>query len=201
MVSTYMGDDKFKYDIVDSEAADHFVGSLARLESTRPANLWMITTNKSKGRIDTQGDIILQAVDKLGNRLDPIVLSDVSHCRGSPLHLISMAMLCEKCTISHFEKGRSCTKYSEKGFLLIKEDALYLRWLNDVLQTEDIEDFQAREAAHGSVQRGPCYPDVGNEFKLNVVVLRKGELLYSDLYRPFPPSIEGYRNDAPFVDT
>ena len=124
MVSTSMGDDRFEYAIVDSGAADHFVGGLARLESTRPANLWMITTNESKGRIDTQGDIILQAVDKLGNPLDPTVLSDVSHCGRSPLHLISIAILCEKCTIYHFERGRSCMQYSEKGFLLIKEDLL-----------------------------------------------------------------------------
>ncbi len=125
--------------------------SRVRLESTRPANFWMITANGSKGRIDTQGNIILKAVDEQGNQLDPIVLSDVSHCRGSPLNLISVAMLCEKCTIYHFEKGY----YSGKGFTLIKKDVLYLRWLNDVLQTEDIEGFQACEAAHETYRTAP----------------------------------------------
>jgi hypothetical protein len=108
MVSASINDDVFGCAIVDSGAIGHFVGDLAKLESTRPANLWMITANGSKGRIDTQGDIILRAVDEQDNPLDPIVLSDVSHCRGSPLNLISVAIFFEKGTISHFEKGRSC---------------------------------------------------------------------------------------------
>ena len=73
MVSTYIGDDGFEYAIVDSGAAGHFVGDSAKLESTRPADLWMTAANGSRTRIDTQGDITLQAVDEHDNALDPIV--------------------------------------------------------------------------------------------------------------------------------
>jgi hypothetical protein len=64
----------------------------------------MTAANGSKTHIDTQGDITLQAEDEHGNPLEPIVLSDVSHCRGSPLNLISVAMLCEEGTAFYFEK-------------------------------------------------------------------------------------------------
>jgi hypothetical protein len=174
-------------------------------------------------------------------------------------------MLCEEGTIFHFEKKRSYMEYSGKRFPLIEKDGLYLLRLNDVLQAEDMENFQAYEAAH-SVQSGPCYRsksgqlygcsatydlwhqrfghaskqrikflyengmaqglDVGGEFKHNAKckcttclmmnnskihigdvreftdeVSRKGELLYSDLSGPFPPSIEGYRYVISFTDT
>jgi len=156
MVSTFMGDDGFEYAIVDSGAAGHFVGDTAGLENTRPANLWMTAANGTRTQIDTQGDITLQAVDEQGNPLEPIVLSDVSHCRGSPLNLISVAMLCEEGTIFHFEKGRSYMQYGGKRFPLIEKYGLYLLRLNDVLRAEDMEVFQAYEAAHGK-KSGPCY--------------------------------------------
>ena len=265
MVSTYVDDDGLEYAIVDSGAAGHFVGDSARLENTRPANLWMTAANGSKTRIDTQGDITLRTVDEHGNPLDPIVLSDVSHCRGSPLNLISVAMLCEEGTVFHFERGRSYMEYSGKRFPLIEKDGLYLLRLNDVLKAEDMDVFKAYEAAHGAPD-GTCYRsksgqlygcsatydlwhqrfghaskqrikflyengmaqglDVGGEFKHDAKckcttclmmnnsklhigdtrefadeISRKGELLYSDLCGPFPPSIEGYRYVISFTDT
>ncbi len=156
MVSTYVDDDGFEYAIVDSGASGHFVGDTVKLENTRPANLWMTSANGSKTRINTQGDLTLQAEDEHGNPLEPIVLSDVSHCRGSPLNLISVAMLCEEGTAFHFEKGKSYMQYGGKRFPLIEKDGLYLLRLNDVLQAEDMEVFQAYEAAHGK-EGGPCY--------------------------------------------
>ncbi len=64
IVSTYIDDDGFEYAIVDSDAAGHFVGDSAKLKSTQPADLWTAAANGSRTRIDTQGDIALQAVDE-----------------------------------------------------------------------------------------------------------------------------------------
>jgi hypothetical protein len=119
----------------------HFVEILAMLEYTRLADLLVTAANGTRTRIDSRRDITLQNTDKNGHKLEPIVLSDVSHCRWSQLNLMSVAIPCENGTTFHLKRGWSYTQYSGKGFPRIEENGIYLRRLIFILHEEDMLEF------------------------------------------------------------
>jgi hypothetical protein len=102
----------------------------------------MTTADGSKTHISEIGDLILRSEDEYGNEVDPLILSDASVYRGSPLNLVSVGVLCEQGVAFHFTKGNSYFEYKGNKFKLEEKDGLYLMRLDDILRPEAIQELR-----------------------------------------------------------
>ena len=83
--------------------------------------------------------MIIPSVDKDGLDIDPLILRDVSHIKGSPINLVSIGVLCNEGSKFHFEKGNSYFIYEGRKIRLIERNGLYLIRLNDVLEHSELD--------------------------------------------------------------
>jgi transposase InsO family protein len=133
--------------IIDSGANKHLLRELKMLRKIREANIMMESSNGSNTRIDKIGDFHLRTKDEDGNEMDPLVLSDASILKGSPLNLVSVGMLCEKGSTFHFEKGNSYFVYCGKRFKMEEYNGLFLIRLDRILQADELDDLKTAQPA------------------------------------------------------
>ena len=131
--------------IVDSGANKHLLRELKKLRKIREANIMMQSSNGGNTRIDRVGDLHLRTQDENGNEMEPLVLSDASILKGSPLNLVSVGMLCEKGSTFHFEKGNSYFVYNGKRFKMEEHEGLFLIRLDNMLKAEDLESMKSQQ--------------------------------------------------------
>jgi hypothetical protein len=124
--------------ILDSGANRHLLNGRLKLRNLRPASINMTTADGSKTHISEMGDLILRSEDEYGNEMDPLILSDASVHRGSPLNLVSVGVLCEQGVSFHFAKGNSYFEHRGRKFKLVERDGLYLMRLDEILRPEDV---------------------------------------------------------------
>ena len=129
--------------ILDSGCSKHMLNKHIRLLNKRQRNMLMTSANGETTLLDTEGDFELPAVDLDGNGLDPLVLSDCSQLKGSPLNLLSVSVLCQKGTTFHFEKGNSYFIHGGNKFKLQERHGLYLLRLDEILAAEDLQEYIA----------------------------------------------------------
>ena len=125
--------------ILDSGANRHTFGNTRLMTNHRPVNLRTTTADGSQVRISEEGDVIIPSVDEHGNRIDPLVLRDVSVMRGSPINLISVGVLCKEGSSFHFSKGDSYFIHEGRKVQLIERNGLYLIRLNDLLEQSELD--------------------------------------------------------------
>jgi hypothetical protein len=128
--------------IVDTGANRHLLNGRLKLRNVRSANIKMTTADGSKTHISEIGDLILRSEDEYGNEVDPLILSDASVYRGSPLNLVSVGVLCEQGVAFHFTKGNSYFEYKGNKFKLEEKDGLYLMRLDEILRPEAIQELR-----------------------------------------------------------
>ena len=124
---------------MDTGASKHILNRHIRLLNERSGRVWMTSATGARTLLEEEGDLELQTADSDGNPLDPLLLSDCSKLKGSPLNLLSVSMLCDQGTTFHFEKKNSYFVHRGHKFRLEERHGLYLIRLNDVLSAEELK--------------------------------------------------------------
>ena len=145
-------DDYSEVAILDSGANRHAFGNTRFVTRRRPANLRTTTADGSQVRISEEGDVIIPSVDAKGQRIDPLILRDVSVMRGSPINLVSVGMLCNEGSSFHFSKDDSYFIHEGRKVRLIERNGLYFIRLNDVLEKSEVDRLVQCEVDLGN----PC---------------------------------------------
>jgi hypothetical protein len=125
--------------MIDSGANRHIFGNTRLMTNLRPIHLGAASADGSQVRFYEEGDIIIPSADEQGNRISPLVLSDVSVMRGNPINSISVGVLCKEGSSFQFSKGDSYFIHEGRKVQLIERNGLYLIRLNEWLQRSELE--------------------------------------------------------------